>query len=305
MRVSTVNVPAAGEGGNSNVFVLSVLALTQVITGGTYLVAKIALTEFDPFTLGLFRFLLAAAIFLPILHFSSILKLPEREDWTSFFLMALLAVPLNQGLFLFGMKFTSAGHGALLYATTPLLVMLLSFMGGMEVLNSRKVTGVILGFAGVAIVLSDRENSGGTATLTGDLLVFGAVLTWALYTLVNKRILKKYSPIFATGISLSLGALIFIPIGIPSLLNFEISRISSSGMLSLLYMAILTSVFAYLIWSWALKSVEATKVSVLSNLQPAVASALAWIFLNEPITLKFVLGFIVILCGVILTQRSS
>jgi drug/metabolite transporter (DMT)-like permease len=229
---------------------LWVLIIIQLITGSTYLVAKIGLQEFDPLSLGFFRFLISAVVFAAIFRQQRLLKWPDRRDRKLFILCGLLAVPLNQGLFLFGIKSTLAAHGALLYATTPMAVLMLSAVILQERPNTRKISGILLGFFGVAMVLLEKGLHFSLETFRGDALVSLAVLTWALYTIYSKQLLGKYPPLYLTGMSLMIGSVLFVPIGLPAILHQDFSRITIKGIGSLLYLSLLTSVVSYYVWSW-------------------------------------------------------
>lgn len=290
------------QGNSRNI--LTVLILTQVVISGTYLMVKIALREFSPLALGLVRFLLAGGIFLGLLLLRRQLRLPEKADRAAFLWLAILAVPLNQGLFLYAMKYAWASHGALFYSTTPIMVLCLSCLCLSERPTRLKVAGIALGFAGLLLVLSDQGLSFSGKALTGDLLLFLAVLTWAVYTIISKRLLARYSPLYVTGAALGLGSLLFIPIGMPWALRQDFGGVSHAGWGALLYITVLTSVFGYLIWSWGLSRLEASKVAVVSNFQPVIAALLSWAFLHEPLTVRFFAGTAVVIAGVLLTERG-
>lgn len=283
---------------------LAALAATQAVISGTYLMAKLGLRELEPLSLGLYRFLIAAAVFTALLAAKKQLRLPERRDRAAFLWLALLVVPLNQGLFLYGMKFALASHGALFYATTPIMVFVLSclFLGERPTLA--KAGGIALGFAGVLLVLSDHLSTISRETLKGDVLIIAAVATWAAYTILSKRMMARYRPLYVTGTSLTLGSLMFLPIGIYPAMAQDYSVVTWAGAASLLYLALLTSVLGYLVWNWGLSKLEASKVTVLSNLQPLLAALLAWFFLGEAITSRFLAGAAAVAAGVLLTERG-
>ncbi|MCU0605961.1 MAG: DMT family transporter [Candidatus Edwardsbacteria bacterium] len=290
--------------GRSNAPVIWVMAGAQLITGSTYLVVKLGLQEFSPFALGCIRFLISAAIFAALLVPRLGTRWFDRSDWRHFLVLAALGVPLNQGLFLYGMKYAPAAHGALLYASTPVMVLFLSCLFLGERPTWPKVAGIALGFAGVVLVLFDKGLAFARRTIGGDLLVLAAVATWAVYTIYSKKLLRRYRPLEVTGISLSLGALLFLPVGLPFMLRQDYGRVTGTGVFSVLYLAVMTSVVAYLIWAWALSRMEASKVAVISNLQPVVAAALAWIVFREAVTVRFVAGTAVVLAGVVLAERG-
>jgi drug/metabolite transporter (DMT)-like permease len=285
-------------------FALWVLIATQLITSATYLVAKLGLREFTPFAFGCFRFTFAGLVYLAILKARGKFRLPERRDWPAFFWLAFVCVPLNQGLFLYGIHFTFASHGALFYATTPIMVLILSSLWLRERPTFLKITGVLLGFLGVLLVLFDKGIHLSPDTLRGDLLLLAAVFTWALYTIQAKKLLRRYSTLEVTAYALILGSVLFLPVGVPGAIRQDYSLITRTGVASLVFLAIMTSVVAYLVWSWALSKLEASKVAVISNLQPILSALLSWMILGEAITLRFVAGAAVVLAGVFLTEKG-
>ncbi len=284
--------------------VIAVLGLAQIIISGTYMMAKIGMSQFTPLTLGFYRFLITAAVFVALLAAKGELRLPQRSDRLRFLILSLLVVPLNQGLFLYGQNYTLASHGALFYATTPIMVLGLSCLFLGERPSWLKALGIALGFAGVLLVLSEQRIAISPQTLKGDVLILAAVITWAAYTILSKRMLARYSPLYVTGLGLSLGFLLFLPLGLYSALGQEYGLVDRSGLAAILYLALLTSVLGYLAWNWGLSKLEASKVTVLSNLQPILAALLAWAVLGEAITPRFVLGAAAVAAGVTLTERG-
>ena len=136
------------------------------------------------------------------------------------------------------------------------------------------------------------------------MLFRSAVLAWSLYTILGKRLLARYQPLQVTGYSLMLGSILFLPIGLHSALSQNYRAVGWAGISSVLYLALLTSVLGYLTWNWALARVEASKVAVVSNLQPVFAALLAWLLLGERVTPGFVFGAAVVALGVFLTERG-
>lgn len=281
-----------------------VLVSIQVIMGGTFMMTKLGLREFSPLALGVLRFGLTALVFAALLGIKNMYHLPERKDYRTFLWLALLSVPLNQGLFLYGMKYSLAAHGALLYAATPIMVLCLSCIWLKERPSALKITGIALGFAGVLLVLFEKGIDLSGQTLKGDILILFAVLAWSLYTILSKKMLQKYQPLQVTGYSLILGAILFLPMGFLPILRQDYTVVTWSGLSSILYLALLTSVLGYLTWNWALSKIEASKVAVVTNLQPVFAAVLAWIFLGEKITHNFIIGAAVVAIGVILTEKG-
>lgn len=294
--------PAAEAGRRT---ALLALIFCQLITGSTYLVAKVGLQELTPFALGCLRFSLTAAVFLLLLAATGRLRAPKPGDWPLLLRLAAWCIPLNQGLFLVGIRDTYASHGALLYATSPMIVLVMAAWLGRERATARKAAGVGLGFAGVAVVLLEKGLTFSWSSVRGDAVVFLAVLIWGWYTLDNKAALARYDAVYLTGMAMILGALQFLPVGVPAVYAQDWTAVTWKGLAAVAYLSLLTSVVSYLIWSWALTRLEMVQVAIVSNLQPIVAAALGWAVLGEPVTWFFAAGTLLVGSGVYLTQTGA
>lgn len=285
---------------DSSVYV--VLLVQSLFASGTHLVAKVAARDVEPFTLTLVRSLIAASAVSLLLLFRGRFPRIRREDWPLVLLLAFLAVPLNQFLFLSGIRSTTPSNAALLYATTPILVVLFSRWLLGERLTRRKLIGVGLGFVGVAIVILERGVDASMQYVHGNLIIYVAVIAWGLYTVLGKRLITQYGPLDASAITLLTGTLIFLPIGILPALQFDYSSIGGWTWAQILYLGVITSVVAYLMWYYALARVEAGKVALFANLQPILTTVLAFVLLGQDVTMQFVLGGALAILGVVIAQ---
>jgi len=214
-------------------------------------------------------------------------------------------VPLNQGLFLVGMQWASASHGALLYAVTPAFVVLIVALGGGPKPAATQLAGVAVAFAGVLLLLSQRGLHFDRHSLRGDLLVAGAVVAWAAYLVLGRGITRRYGPLLVTSEALRAGTILYLPVGLVALIGFHPQAVSAGAWLGVFYLAWLTSVLNYVLWFWGLQHLKAATVAMLTNLQPIVAAALAWTFLREPLPAGFVLCTALVLAGVWLTRYGA
>jgi drug/metabolite transporter (DMT)-like permease len=278
--------------------------LLQVPVSITYLVAKVAVSELGVLFTTAVRVLLAGLLVTALLRLQGPLALPRREDRLTFLGLGLLAVPFNQGLFLLAMKYAPASHGALFYASTPIVVLALSVPLLGERLSVARVSGVILGFAGVAVVLLGQGLKLSTSALLGDLALLAGVLAWAGYTLLSKRVLERYPPLYVTGASLVVGAALMIPVALPFVVLDPPSAPSLQGILSLAYLVVFTSVLGYLGYLWALERLAATQTAIVGNLQPLLTAGLTFVVWHEPISPWFLLGTALVIVGVIRVQRG-
>jgi drug/metabolite transporter (DMT)-like permease len=283
-----------------NVYFL--LVLQQLIAGGTHIVAKAVVGDIDAATLTFLRTVIAAAGLWAIARIRSGPLNIERNDWKKMAFLGFVGVALNQFLYFYGMKFSTAANGALLYAATPVLVLVLSRFMHREKMKPLKVFGILLAFVGISIVIFERGIDLSSGYAYGNLLILVAVIAWALFTVFGKDMIVKYGALKTTSAMMICGAAMFLPFGLISAAQFPFGGLSALHWGGVLYLAIGTSIIGYLLWYHALSRIEASKVAVFSNAQPVFATILSLIFLNYTITPAFVIGSIITICAIYITQ---
>jgi drug/metabolite transporter (DMT)-like permease len=210
---------------------------------------------------------------------------------------------VNQIAFLGGLAFTLPAHAALLYALTPTLVLLLAWARGQERPGPRKLGGLALAFSGVLVLFSGK--AGGTLPphwILGDLMVLVAVAAWAGYTVLSRPLVQKHGAQRATTLSILFGLAIFAPMGLLGLPKLTIATVPPMAWVGLIYLGVMTSVASYLLWFHALSMKEPSRVAIATNGQPVATALLAWLFYGQAVTPSFVLGAVLVIGGVILTQ---
>ncbi|MDP2874818.1 MAG: DMT family transporter, partial [Holophaga sp.] len=180
------------------------MGMHTLLAAGTFLLGKAATTHFPVLVLGLFRFSVAAVVFLLLARFRNYdLREALRTDRRSFLLAGFLGVLLNQIGFLWGLKLTLPSHAALLYALTPTVVLLLAWIRGLERPSVLKVSGILLAFSGVVVLFNGRHgNELPPHWVAGDLLVMVAVVAWAGYTVVSRPLVMRYGAERTTALSI-------------------------------------------------------------------------------------------------------
>jgi drug/metabolite transporter (DMT)-like permease len=277
----------------------------SVLSAGTYLAAKRALVELSPFEVALFRFALAGAFYAGLWRWSGVRI--ARRDLVALAGLGVLGIPVNQGLFLYGMSLTSPGHGALLYALAPVFVFLFARWRLGERVTAVKVAGVALAFAGVVVVLVGRGAVGLDVAgpgLAGDLLILVAVLAWSVWAVAAKPYAERYGVLASTGVAIAAGSAAYLPFGLLLSDLSAFGRASPGAWWAVLYLTLLQSVLAYLLYYWALRRSDASRVAIWSNTQPVLAAALAWALYGEAVTAAFVVGGGMVIAGVVLTERG-
>lgn len=214
---------------------------------------------------------------------------------------------MNQGLFLFGLSRSTPSHASLLYALTPIVVLLFARGFLREEGLAAKLAGTLVAFSGVAVILLERGLRQEVGLLTGDLLILVAVFSWAAYTVLSKRLLVRYDPMTVTGWAIINGTLLCAPaLLVPGAIPRPAS-VPLSVWGGIAYLAVGTSVIAYPLWSYALRHLDASKVAITTNTQPILTAVLSWLLFRERFTPGFFVGAVLILAGVtwVETRRGA
>jgi drug/metabolite transporter (DMT)-like permease len=279
-----------------------VLVFQQLIAAGTHIVAKTVVQDIEPVSLTFFRSILTAALLVIVLLIKRTRWRIERRDFLNLIWLSLLAVPINQFLFFDGISRTTASNAALLYATTPVVVLVLSRFILKELLTWKKVVGVIIALIGVTFIIFEDGFELNSSHTYGNLLLMVAVLAWSLFTIFGKPMIQKYGAFYVTSLVLIIGMVLYLPIGLLFGGRVSLGSLSPRDWEGLFYFAIGTSFLGYFLWYFALGRMEAGKVAIFSNAQPFLTTLLAVVLLSQSISPTFALGGVVTISGVVLVQ---
>ncbi len=281
-----------------------VVILFQTFLGGaTHIVAKSVTEDVDALTLTFLRSIVSCFGLVILLWVREMKIEIARTDWKRLSLLGFLGI-FNQLLYMYGIHFTTAANGALLYASTPVFVLIFSRIFLAEPITVKKTIGIALAFIGVATVVFERGASLSSAHTYGNLIVLAAVLCWGLFTVFGKSMAVKYGALRSTSIAAFLGGLMLFPFGLVGATRFHFPSMSLLDWVGVFYLGVGTSIVSYVLWYYALRRIEASRVAVFSNGQPIVAALLAFFFLQYTFTGVFLVGGTVTVAGVILTQRK-
>lgn len=290
-----------GRAGSGRIYFLIVLMVA--LWSSNFVAAKLVVREMDPLLVSALRTTFAALIILP-LYFSTE---RERDVWSWRDVRVLLGlgifgIALNQVFFVCGISQTSVSHSALIIALTPMLVLVVAALKGQERITPQKVAGMAIALAGVAVL--QVRSVPGSSRLSGDLLVLAAAITFAVFTVAGKDAAKRHGSITLNTFAYVGGAIAFAPITLWHGVRYSLAGVSTAGWLTLLYMALFPSVVRYLIYSYALSRIPASRVSAFAYLQPLFATSMALPVLHESPSGGVMLGGALVLAGVWVTERA-
>ncbi len=265
------------------------------------LFVKIGVGEFPPITFTAFRFIIASVIFIPFYLSHRTRNLKKRDH------IALISKSifffLNATLFGLGIQYTTVIMSQVLYVLLPLIVFVLAYFILKEKFTSQKIIGLILGIIGVIFLIG--ESIAKTEALSfgsplGNILILGAVFSWAIYFVFSKELQKRYTP--ATIIFYNfLTAVAFLLCIIPFELTIRplvFSKITIVGVTGLLGVSIFTSVIMISLIQFGIKRTTAFTASLFQYMGPFFAALTGIPFLGEKPTVGFIIGGFLIIVGV-------
>ena len=277
-----------------------VIFIFNLVASFTHIAAKEAVLELSPWIIAFYRSILAvAAVWLLMKITGKTVSLEPGDRWR-FLTLAALAVPVNQISFIVGIHFTPASHSALLYATTPAWVLLLSILIGLEQLKWWKWAGIGISIVGVFVLMFNELLTFHHSTIGGDFILLIAVLSWSFYTVLCKPIVERYGALETTFLVMAFGAMLYFPFGLTAAIVGDYSMAGTTTWLGILYMGIITSGIAYYLWVWLLERIRPTQVAVIACAQPPTTVILAWLIFGDLPTWNLLLSVILILSGIAL-----
>jgi len=280
----------------------------QLIGSTTHIVAQDASQHIEPGLLLLLRSTGASLVFLILLFVTerrwNVFHRIQREDIGRMLLLGMLNVPLNQLLYLHGVKYTTPANSALLYAMTPAFVFLFTSVLHSERPSWRKALGIIIAFVGTGILMFEEGISLRAEHTTGNILIFIAVIAWSLFTMLGRPLVLKYGAVYVTAVNMILGTILYLPFGILSS-NFSVlTSMANVSWVEVAYLALIASVLNYLLWYAALVKLEATRVAIFQNLQPIITTSLALFLGRAVLTGQFLIGAVLALIGVLTVELA-
>jgi drug/metabolite transporter (DMT)-like permease len=296
-------------------FTVFKLVTTTFFWGGTFVAGKWAVREAPPLFVALLRFSIATAALFALLAWRRLrngdapASTPNgAAQWARVFCLGLTGVFLYNVLFLEGLSLTTATNGSLIVALNPLLTALLSAAWLKEPVRPIQVGGLCLALAGVGVVVTNGSlDVLRTMSLNrGDLLLLGAPMAWALYTVLGKTVLASLAPLTATAYASLFGTLLLLPAAVrEGPLASGVSRLGPFGWLSVLQLALLGTVVGFVWWYEGVRELGAARAAAFVNLVPLFGVLLAAMILAEPLGVAKIAGGFLVVGGVYAGSRAA
>ncbi|MFO0398782.1 MAG: DMT family transporter, partial [Sphingobacteriia bacterium] len=278
----------------------------NLLLGTTYTMGAWASVAFPPRVRPGRRMSGAAVIYLLIFSLTGGWQQfrPTGREWRQIFLITLVGSVVNQILFVAGLRYTSPANSALLYATTPLMVLLIAALWQrLEVLRLYKLLGVLISLAGVVLllVLSGVVPSRvASAPLLGNVLTLGAVFCWSCYLAFSRPFLQRYKPWHFASATMVLSALLFVPVSLFFFPQQDFAAVPRQGWLGLASLILFNSLASYFLFLFAMQYLRASQAAIYINMQPVVAVFFSMLVLGDQPPVVFYVAAGMILCGIFL-----
>lgn len=224
----------------------------------------------------------------------------ERSDYGRFILSGLTGFTFYQLGFVLGLNQTSPFSSALLIAMVPLFTMVaLAIMGESTPLQGW--LGLAVAIGGVFIFLLDKRGDSG-GTIVGDLLSVGAGISFALYGIINRPLVKKYPVSTYTSWSILAGTIPLLVVSFPAAMQQPWASISMPAVASIIYMVIFPVYIAYILWNYAIAKRGVARASSAQLLVPVVTGVLSAIIFAEPFGVLKLLGAAFVMAGLVIIR---
>ncbi len=276
---------------------VAIALLSSSFGAGAAVATRFLITGADPLTLATVRFGGGALCLLPLVVLVRP-KWPPRADWPAVAGLGFLFYAVFFVFYNLALSFTTVGHGTLALSTMPLMTKLVGAALGREALTWRKSIGVLLAMGGVAIALTASLKAAPAGAWRGDLIMAGATLCMALYSVYARPFIGRSSALgfLAAGMSVGGGALIVLSLAtgrLATLASFNEAQTWVS-----LYLAAGGGALAFFLWVVALRYASPTRVTNTITINPLIAMTAGALMLGEPVTLTLALGLVAVGAGV-------
>ena len=284
---------------------------TGLTFAGAFVAGKYTTLEMQPLTITLLRYVIALLFTaLLLVHYKTKALKIDKRDILPLALMGLLGIVGYHFFFFTSLDYTPVANTAIINAFSPAVTGLLAAIFIKERLSGTNYIGLALALIGVLTLITKGKigNLIGMNFNVGDLYMLCAVVCWAIYSLIAKNIMRKYSGFTATFYAFAFGVFWLVFMALPEGIGQQLQDISLRAILSLLYMGIFASCVGILLYNLSIKTFGPTKTSSLVYSQvPVYVAVLALIFFGESITVAMILSAMLIIVGLnlVLKEKAS
>ena len=276
--------------------------IAMIIWGMSYVWTKIVFQIYSPFTTVFLRLLISSIILIIYLKYSGKLTKINKKDYLLFFFTAFFSPFLYFLGENFGIKLVSPTISAVIISSIPVFTPIAVFIVTRERLSKFNTFGLIISFLGIVLIVLEKDFSIQVSPV-GLIFLFGAVASAIIYSFFLKKLSSRYSPITLITYLNVIGTIYFLPL----FLTFDYSEFitiipSTEVIVSIILLSVFASSLAFILFTTSVRNIGIIKTNLYTNLIPVFAALLSYFYLDEYFNLNKIVGIIIVIIGVILSQ---
>ena len=278
------------------------LAIVYLVWGTSYIATRVGVLNLPPFLFAGVRFLIGGALLMAVALWRGFRPAQLAGQWRHLFILSLLGVALCNGAQVWAMQWVPSHASALLNASSACWIVIFGLFGARAARpDLRAGIGLVVGFAGTALLMWPADATGGAAVtpLVPQLTILAACVVWSLATIYMRNHSLELDILALVGMQMLLGGVWLTVLG---LLHGDLAawRWSVAGTVALVYLVIFSCCFAYTAYAWLARHATPAQTGTYSYVNPAIAAVMGYLVLGETLTPMQAMGAVVILAGVLL-----
>ncbi len=276
------------------------------IWGATWISGRVLAQDMGPFSAAFLRFFTASIfLFLWSCRINKTLPVLKKEYFPGLLLLGASGVFAYNYFFFSGLQTVTAGRAALLIACIPVIIYIVSAIFFGEKLTRQKIAGTLFSLVGVSIVLAQGNplHLLQDPVSSGDVLILGCVASWVVYTLSGTRVMRHVHPLEAVTWSCIIGDILLLPFAFSHGLLMDIQSACFRDWVNILFLGVIATGLAFTWYYQGIQALGPAKAGIFINLVPVFAVLLGFFILEEPLSVSLLVGGILTLLGVWLTNR--
>ena len=274
------------------------------IWGGMYVVSKAVMSVIPPYILLTLRLLLGILTLFLIIMINGGMKITYRQFW-QIFLVGFVGYGVSVGLQFVGTNLSTASNGSLVTSATPAFVLVFAALLLGEKITWRRLVSLLVASLGVIAVIDPRTTQLSSDLFVGNLALVGAALTWALYSVLVRKVTRNMDVLPVSLVAFAGGLPVSIPLGMWEASTQGLGLITPGVIGGVLFIGIISTALAMYLWNSAFAILDAGVASLTFFAQPVVGTILGAIFLKEAITPLFIIGGVLIGLGLIISNLDK
>jgi drug/metabolite transporter (DMT)-like permease len=281
-------------------------SLSTTIGGMTVALTRLIIDQTDPLSLAALRYCLGGLVLAGILYFTRKPPKIQTGDWLALIALGIVMFAAFPYCMAKSLEDTTAARGGLLFSAMPLITVLLAAVFRIEKLTATKSIAVVIAMAGTAIALGEDIGSVAPNALTGDAFMFLGMFSASIFNVFSRKYLVRYGnlalmtyTLFFGVVTLSILAIIFAKPFTGSL-SFDLE-----GWFIIFLLAVPGGSVMFLAWGRALQMISPTQATIAVGLNPVTAILLGAWLLAEPVSLRLLGGFALVVIAIVVSARDS